>query len=289
MRIYLDCLPCFVRQSLDAVRRITVDNSLQIDILRMLFAEMSKIDLNQSPPLMGQAIHRIVRKVTGVTDAYIEIKNRCNQAGKKFLPKLEELIAQSQNPFETSVRLAIAGNIIDFGVNSDMTEADIEKAIERTMKFDFGNNINEFKEAITQANNILYIADNTGENFFDKVLLEQLPMKKITYAVRGKPILNDMLTEDAEIAGIDKLVRVIDNGNDAPGTILEQCSERFKDEFNKADLIIAKGQGNYETLSGVDKDIFFMLKAKCPVIAKHIGCEIGTPVLLRQKQNVLID
>jgi uncharacterized protein with ATP-grasp and redox domains len=140
-----------------------------------------------------------------------------------------------------------------------------------------------FGEALAEAENILYLADNAGEIVFDRLLIEQLPMEKVVVAVRGLPAINDATIQDAKIAGITELVEVIDNGSDAPATILEDCSERFLDAFNRADLIIAKGQGNYETLSDIDKNIFFLLKAKCPVIAGHIGCEVGELILKRNE------
>ncbi len=139
----------------------------------------------------------------------------------------------------------------------------------------------KFRKAISMAKSILYLADNTGEIVFDRLLIEQMPLKKITLVVKGSPIINDACLVDAQVTGVADLVEVIDNGSDAPGTILAECSEDFKQRFEKADLIIAKGQGNYETLSDVKKDIFFVLKAKCSVIAKHIGCEVGNLVFLR--------
>jgi uncharacterized protein with ATP-grasp and redox domains len=129
------------------------------------------------------------------------------------------------------------------------------------------------------AQNILYLVDNAGEIAFDRLLIEQLPTEKITVVVKGKPVINDATMEDAEFVGLTDIVEVIDNGSDAPGTILETCSQNFRDRFEEADLVIAKGQGNYETLSDLDKNIFFILKAKCPVIARDIGCEIGDMIL----------
>ena len=136
-----------------------------------------------------------------------------------------------------------------------------------------------FKHAVSRANNILYLGDNAGEIVFDRLLIEQLPCEKITFVVKGGPILNDALMEDAQIVGLTDVVDVIDNGSDAPGTILESCSEAFRLRFDESDLVIAKGQGNYETLSDVDKNIFFLVTPKCSVLARHLGREIGSLVL----------
>jgi len=109
--------------------------------------------------------------------------------------------------------------------------------------------------------------------------VEQLPAAKVTVAVRGTPVINDATMADARVAGLTEIVEVIDNGSDAPGTILEDCSDLFRERFGNADLIIAKGQGNYETLSSSRGNVFFVLKAKCPVIAAHLGCRVGDLIL----------
>jgi len=115
------------------------------------------------------------------------------------------------------------------------------------------------------------------------LLIEQLPAEKVTVVVKARPVINDATMEDAKVAGLTEIVEVIDNGSDVPGTILESCSQTFRNRFAKADLIIAKGQGNYETLSDVEKNIFFILKAKCSVIAKDLGCEVGEMILRKSK------
>ena len=114
-------------------------------------------------------------------------------------------------------------------------------------------------------------------------MIEQLPIERVTVAVKGAPVINDATMEDALLAGLPRIVEVIDNGSDAPGTILESCSQTFRGRFEDADLIIAKGQGNYETLSDLDKNIFFILKAKCPVIAVDLGCEVGEMILRKSR------
>ena len=141
----------------------------------------------------------------------------------------------------------------------------------------------QFEQALNDAEEILYIADNAGEIIFDRLLIEQLPIEKVTIAVKGSPVINDATIEDAILAGLHRIIEVIDNGSDGPGTILESCSQEFVDHFEKADLVIAKGQGNYETLSDIDKNIFFILKAKCPVIARDLGCEVGEMIFRKSK------
>jgi uncharacterized protein with ATP-grasp and redox domains len=243
-----------------------------------------KMDLRQSPPAMAQKIHRLIRKLTGVQDPYLQTKNRYNQMALKMYPELIKQVQASADPFETAIRLAIAGNIIDLGVKTGLTESHVEETIAQSLTEPLDiEALKEFRKATTQAKDILYLGDNAGEIVFDRLLIEQLPREKITFVVRAGPIINDATMEDAETAGLTDIVSVIDNGSDAPGTILENCSETFRSRFKQADLVIAKGQGNYETLSNVDKYMFFILRAKCPVIARHLGCEVGKMILRKSK------
>lgn len=290
MRTYFDCIPCFVRQVLDSVRMTTDDEQIQEKVLRKALYLGSKMDLSQSPPAMAQKIHRFIREITGVKDPYLEVKNHFNKLALQMYPELKQRVETSADPLETAVRLAIAGNIIDFGVNSVVEQSQVEKTIAESLTEPLDMEaIEEFREATSQAEDILYLGDNTGEIVFDRLLIEQLPYEKITFAVKGGPILNDATIEDAQIVGLTDIVNVIDNGSDAPGTILESCSEAFRRRFDDSDLIIAKGQGNYETLCDVDKNLFFMLRPKCVVLARHLGCEIGSLVLAGTNHSEFIE
>ena len=286
MKTYLDCIPCFVRQALDSVKMTTEDVEIHEKVLREVLRLGSEIDMGQCPPTMAQKIHRFIREMTGVEDPYLEVKNRFNKLALQMYPELKQLIETSADPLETAVRLAIAGNIIDFGVNSTVDQAEVERTISHSLKATLDMKaLEQFKEAVSNAKDILYLGDNAGEVVFDRLLIEQLPWEKITFVVKGGPILNDATIEDAEIIGLTDFINVIDNGSDAPGTILENCSEMFRRRFDESDLIIAKGQGNCESLSGVDKKIFFMVRPKCKVLARHLDCEIGSLVLTGLNHN----
>ena len=224
----------------------------------------------------------MIRELIGNNDPYRELKQRSNRSALRTCDELKEIVRTSEDPLETAVKLAIAGNIIDLGVKTSIKESEIERIISDSLITDFdGRQIEDFRNAVNQAKQILYLADNAGEIVFDRLLIEQLPAEKVTLVVKGKPVINDATIEDAEFVGLTEIVEVIDNGSDAPGTILEGCSQTFRNRFAKADLIIAKGQGNYETLSDVKKNIFFILKAKCHVIARDLGCEVGEMILIR--------
>jgi uncharacterized protein with ATP-grasp and redox domains len=284
MRIYLDCIPCFVRQALDAARLATDDEQIHERVVRGVLRLAADLDMGQSPPSIGQQIHRLIRNLVGQDDPYRKIKSRFNNLALKLYPELRKQIVSSNNRLETAIRLAIAGNIIDFGVNGSVNESDLNRAISDSLTADFDSmQLQSFQDAIEQAEEILYLADNAGEIVFDRLLIEQLPYEKVTVVVKGKPVINDATRKDAMAAGLPRIVEVIDNGSDGPGTILESCSQSFRYRFDKANLVIAKGQGNYETLSDIDKNIFFILKAKCPVIARDLSCEAGEMILRRNE------
>jgi len=285
MQIFVDCIPCFIRQALDAARLATDDQQIHEQVVREVLALANDLDMSQSPPVMGQKIHRLIRQLVGVEDPYRDVKRQFNNAALQLYPRLRTYIIESKDRLETALRLAIAGNIIDFGVNSTLQESDLEKMIGECLVVDLSDmHLGPFQQALDEAEEILYIADNAGEIVFDRLLIEQLPIEKVTVVVKGSPIINDATMEDAVLAGLPRIVEVIDNGSDGPGTILETCSQAFVDRFREADLVVAKGQGNYETLSDVDKHVFFVLKVKCPVIAKDLGCEVGEMILRKCKR-----
>ena len=285
MRTYLDCIPCFIRQSLDAVRVVTDEFAVHEALLRDVLRLTSEMDLSQSPPCIGQQIHRRLRELTGNKDPYAEIKKRFNSMALEMLPQLRSRITAADDSFAAAVRLAITGNIIDFGPKSNVTEKDALNAIETALSDPLYGDMTDFREMVEKASSILYIGDNAGEIMFDRLLIEQLLPKRVTFAVRGAPVINDATYEDAEQAGLTALVEVIDSGSDAPGTILEDCSEEFLRHFHSATLIIAKGQGNFETLSEAEGNIVFLFKAKCPVIAAHAETPLGAQVLLRSHKG----
>ncbi len=279
MNTSYDCIPCFIRQSLDAVRFATSDEEIHESVLRKVLIAISRMNLKKSPPVMGQKIHRIIRTLSGSSDPYRNVKREFNQYALSLYPSLKERIEKSPARFDTAVRLAISGNIIDFGVNADIDQTVIHKTIESSLSGPLIGDMECFQEIIGSSENILYLGDNAGEIVFDRLLIEQLPIDRVIFAVRGSPVINDATHIDALETGMTKIVRVVDNGSDAPGTVIEECSDTFNHLFQDADLVIAKGQGNYETLADSSKKIFFLLKAKCPVIAQHLDCCVGDSVI----------
>jgi uncharacterized protein with ATP-grasp and redox domains len=283
---YLDCIPCFIRQGLDAARNITNDERIHEQIVREILRLTADIKLNQPPPLIGQIIHRRLRELTGVDDPYQTAKIRFNQLAMSMLPELRASMKRDPNPLIAAAKMAIAANVIDLGVKSALSDEQACQALREYATSATHGDWAEFQKQVDEAREILYLADNAGEIAVDRLLIEELGPKRVTLAVRGQAVINDATLEDARYVGLDELVGIIDNGSDAPGTILDNCSAEFQKQFHKADLIIAKGQGNFETLSDVDANIFFLLKVKCPVIATHIRLPVGTQALVHSKNRI---
>ena len=287
MKIALECIPCFVRQAFEAGGLVTSDNELRERILREVLSYLSEKSFDGTAPSIGRDIHGIVKTLTGDTDPYYKAKKDSNTLALQLIPSLKGSIRNSFDPCETALRLAIAGNIIDYGQGDTIGEETIKNALSQCLTQPIERDaIENLKQELSRASNILYLADNAGEIVFDRLLIDELQHYPVSLAVRGKPIINDALREDAAIAGIDKVIEVIDNGADIPGTIIEECSQEFRERFFESDLIIAKGQGNYETLSNTPKKIFFLLKVKCPVIARDIGCNEGD-IVVKKKGTVV--
>lgn len=277
MKVYLDCLPCFLKQTVQAGRLVTKDEKLlkkMVDEAAMMIPGMPP---ESTPPEIGERIHRRIKEIAGVDDPYRDVKEKNINEALELYPEMEKLVKESNDPLLTAVKAAIAGNIIDFGTGH---EFDLTEDIRKLVNSDLGiNHYSEFKKALSKAENILYLGDNAGESVFDRLLIDQLK-KPVTYVVREIPILNDVTFAEAEASGLgESAAEVISSGTTAPGVILSLCSKDFIKRFNEADMVISKGQGNYEGLSDVDRSVFFLLKAKCPVIARDLGVEEGKTVL----------
>ncbi|MEA2063325.1 MAG: ARMT1-like domain-containing protein [Gemmatimonadota bacterium] len=289
MKTYLDCIACGVRQALEAARRVSDDPEFHERILRETLEKLARMDYCLPPPAIARDIHRLTRSLSGVEDPFFEDKRRFNNYVLDRLDHYKSMVSSSPDPFETALRLALAGNVIDLGVRSEIEESEVESTVSQALEAELDREaVEDFRKTLQNARNVLYVADNAGEIVFDRLLIETILDRQgapeICLLVRGQPILNDVTAEDASLVGIDKICRVVDNGTDSPGTILEDCSPECLAEFERAELVISKGQGNYETLSELEQDTFFLLKVKCPVIARDIGSELGRFLVLRNRR-----
>lgn len=276
MKTYHDCLPCFVNQALGSLRRSGATPEQINLVMRLVLRDLFEVDYSLSPPITARCIYRRVCETTGVEDPLSDEKKWFNLFAQNIL---HEMTNKSRSySLEEKIKLAIAANIIDFGKNAELTENEVRLCFEKALGRQVDRTaVLRFENAVFSAQKILFLCDNAGEIVFDRFLLESMPREKIVCAVRGKPVINDATMEDARATGLADCVKVISNGSDVPGTFLRECSSEFTKAFEKADVVIAKGQGNFETLSDVKhKRIFFVLQVKCPVIARDIGCPVGT-------------
>lgn len=282
MKIYLDCWPCFLRQALSAARQAGADDARQRQVLLATLEQLRSLPPEATPPEIGAQIHRLVREHTRHADPYAEGKRAATEQALAMLPELHAHIAQAADALEMAVRIAIAGNIIDDGA---LAAYDLNATLERVLNAPLiGAGLEPLRTALASSRSLLYLADNAGETVFDRALIEWLD-RPLSYAVKHGPIINDATRTDAEAAGlVAPLVELIDTGSEAPGTPLPTCSEDFRARFDRADLIIAKGQANYETLSQVDAPVVFLLQAKCPVIAQDLGLAFGSVIIKASAQ-----
>lgn len=285
MNACLDCLPCFVRQTLDASRQVSDERSFHEKMLRELFRVLADADYSVSPPVVAQYIHRKLREETGVDDLYRDQKAEHTRLALDLLPDLEKRVQKSDDPLICAAHFAIAGNIIDLGAKSGLVPTDLMSAVEYAADEPLVGDVDAFRQAVADAEKILYLGDNAGEIVFDRLLIEQIGSERVTFAVRGGPVINDAVKADAVASGLHEMIMLLENGSDVPGTDLAQCSEEFCSAFESSDLIISKGQGNYETLSDVNAPLFFLFKVKCPVVAERSGKPLGAHVLMEASRS----
>lgn len=276
MKTYLDCYPCVLRQALEAARMAGASASQEATIVSKALTILQALPEGVTSPTIGSQIHAAVRQITGNPDPYLQVKQEATEKALSLLPKLKNVLAQSTDPLETAVRLSIAGNIIDFGPNPDYNLwEEVERALHQPFAID---DLSVLRQRLALVKQILYLGDNAGETVFDRLLIETLG-KPVTYVVRGGPTLNDATLADALEVGIDQVAEIIDNGSSVPGTELSLCSPEFQAKFWEAELILAKGVGNYETLSTVVAPIFFLFQVKCPAISLDVGAPVGSLIL----------
>jgi len=279
------CIPCIIHQAYNSIKLFTDgDKDIQLKVMKEVCAEIRNINKDYTAPMFSSIIQTLVEKNLGIKNPYKKIKENNLKMAKQFIPYLEKMIESSCNKLEISIRAAIAGNTIDLGANPRF---DLEYEINRiTSDSIILPGLKRFSEDLTKSSLILFIGDNYEEALFDILLLKQLAGKRVVYAVRSRPILNDITLEDAKNLVIDKICEVIESGSTMGGTDLSAATKEFSDLYKTADMVISKGQGNYETLMNEERPIYFMFKIKCEAISGRCGYPVGKGVLiLNQKQS----
>jgi uncharacterized protein with ATP-grasp and redox domains len=286
MKTDIECYSCFTKQIISTVKQFWTDENDRQNITQILMEYLAELDPVQSPPEIVTHIHKRCRSLLNVSDPFEKMKFFSNAMVMKWENKLRKSIAESDDPLQSAVRLAIAGNIIDFGLKGDIQPDQVRVCIDQAkyMALDI-NALEIFRHQSLEAKTILYLADNAGELVFDKLLIEQLSPGKVTLAVKGHPILNDAVYNDAEQVGLTAITRVIDNGSDMLGNVVEKCSKEFRSMFTDADMIISKGQANYETLSDISRDASFLFMLKCPVVSRRLNMPEGSFIIYNKLER----
>lgn len=276
MKLFLECYPCLVKQAVAAVSLNGIDSQTQFRTLKEVLKILASADERLSPSDIAGETNRVIRENTGVDDLYHDMKEASHALATEYLEDLRDLASQGEDPLQQALKVGAAGNIIDV---VHVGEYDLWEEVTSTVNGELlGGSLKAFREKLNSASFILYLADNVGETVFDRVLIENLPLPVI-YSVKSGPILNDAARVDAVAAGIDQVATIIENGSRSPGTVLSQASDEFLDLFNKADLVLSKGQANFETLDDQGSKVFFLMRIKCPLISREIGAPIGSLVL----------
>ena len=298
MKLYLECYPCLLTQALKTAKLIGLNKSetkAVVDhVMRLLLDDHTNITAPHITARLYQFIREEIYKGAESFDPYREIKRDTNRKAIKYYKTLTGIVERSSSPLQTAVKVAAAGNIIDFGAKAH-GDIDIDHEINNIDNLEF--QIFDFpalENKLKTAKEILYIGDNAGEIVFDRILIAEIkkeyPEIDIVFAVREKPIINDVTLEDAEFAGMSDDATVISSGSIYPGTVLLETSYEFQRLFSSADLIIAKGQGNYETLSDVEKNnLYFLLRIKCDIVAEKINAHAGFLVLWRKNDQLKLN
>jgi hypothetical protein len=286
----LDCMPCFMKMAVNEAKLACPDDpTLQHEIVKAWGSEIASLDLNQPPPAIARHLARLVRRMTGCGDLYAADKKEANAWVMSLMPELRERLAAETadpegDPLGIALELSIIGNYIDRGVQ---LEFDLEGELGAVARSVSPAALAAFKRQAISGAMVLILGDNTGEIVLDTLLVEELKRRgcAVTYAVRSVPVINDATMDDARAVGMTNLCPVVESGVDTPGTVLERCTPEFLDRMREADVILAKGQGNFEALSGRWPGIFCALKVKCPRVAAETGLEVGSSAFCHMKSD----
>jgi uncharacterized protein with ATP-grasp and redox domains len=275
------CYFCFARAFERLLEKENLTPEEKKSFAGDMFGLFKKGNSGFSIPELSRELHVLLKQHSNNPDPYKHVKKQSNDMVLSMYPELKDLVFHSGTYFETALRLAIAGNIIDYGIGNHF---DLQGTIDTVLNSEFAiDDSLELKKSLSEAKTVLYLGDNCGEMVFDKLFIETIMHPNLIYAVRGEPVINDVTLEDARYVGMDRVADLISNGYDAPSTLLEHCSPGFLEVFNRADVVISKGQGNLEGLLGkTDKEVYFLLMVKCEVIADALGVKKGDFVVKKQ-------
>ncbi len=288
MKLSIECLPCLLNQAVRLAQVHLDTEEKQRILVKTIMMELAAIEEHASAPYVAQKIQRALKSALNNPDPYREQKLFYNLEMLKLEEEFSDIIKSSPDHLGIALKLAGAGNIIDFGPAYDLSKEKVLNILYETLEKDFSNQaFDSLKSDLKTAQKILYLGDNAGEIVFDKMFIrtikEEYPGIKVDFATRGEPVMNDVTEEDAYLVGMDIYARIINNGTDIPGTVLEHCSDSFKLAFNEADVIIAKGQGNFESLYGIGRNnLYYIFLCKCSLFTKRCGARQNDIILMKE-------
>lgn len=283
MNIAKECYLCIYKQIYNITEKFSLDDKKASEVLKTSANILSKYDINVTPPEIAAKQYEKVSKILGINDLFEKEKKEAILEALKFKPILKNRLKKSKNKLLDACKIAVAGNVIDLGVHQ---EYDLTKEIKKIFEMEFKKNkFNEFKEKLTKAKTICYLADNAGENVFDEILIEtikELYNPKVYYIVRGRPVINDVTMKDLKGLDIWNLAEVIDSGVPSPGFHLKFVNEKAQEIFYTSDMVISKGMGNFECLYGeCGREVFYLFKVKCEVVARAANANVGDYMLFK--------
>ncbi|MFA9398383.1 MAG: DUF89 domain-containing protein [Clostridiaceae bacterium] len=292
MFTYVDCIPCVINKANIIADKYCIDKADKMRFMKKVMKEIIDCDENRASTILDAKIMRITEREYGIKDVYKEEKKFFNDRLLEMEEEIEKILDKSENRLFDALKIALSGNIIDFSALHDLELDFVKEIINKTINSEFNENLfNKFKKDLQKGGNLLYLGDNAGEIVFDKIFIKEIKKEykdiNIVFATRGKPVINDVTLEDAKYVGMDNICQIIDNGTDIPGTDLVETSESFNNYFKSSNIIIAKGQGNYETLCDNKENIYFLFLCKCDMMVKNLGRDKFSNVFINQLKGEL--
>ncbi len=280
----LECIPCVLDQTLRTLQAVGADDHQKKQIMQGALVEVRSMLDGASAPEATRYIFKNLMATIKNHDPFREFKKASTRAALDMFPRLKKTVSAADNPFAKAIELSVAGNVIDLATITTGDLLEVFSWLDRFTAADFAvNDISELEKEIKGAKVILVIGDNAGETVFDRLFIELIDGPELYYGVRGAPVLNDAVESDAIEAGIEASARIVSSGSTVPGTLLSDVSDEFSALFDSADVVIAKGQGNFETLDKSPRPVYHLFKAKCKAVAAQIGCNIGDFVVWRRE------
>ena len=279
MNLKSDCLSCLLNQSLRVAKNLNLDEATSRKMMQIASASIANY-AEVSPPVAAADLYPKLASVVDSNDVYKVLKELSTQEAIKLLPTVQKQVKTSSD----AIKAAVAGNVIDFATPNHF---DLNREFEKVFDTDFSiSDETLFFKSLKEAKTFMMVGDNVGEHVFDKLLLEQIakeyPKLKLYYAVRGRPIINDVTLLEAKEINMQEVATVVDSGVETPGLSYAHASDTFMHLYNNMDLIIAKGMGNYECLEDVkDQRIFHLFKVKCDVVAADVGVALGSLIFMK--------